>query len=82
MGWGLRPRPLGFNGFSAMNSAQENSACCGSGASSLWPFPLTGAGAWPFPFPLAWWPFASFHRAGLLDAPGSARRLPHRVDKT
>ena len=39
-----------------MNSAQENSDCCGSGASSWWPLPLplTGAGAWPFPF--AWRP--------------------------
>ena len=38
----MRLWPLGFTGSSAMNSAQENSDCCGSGASSLWPFPLTG----------------------------------------
>ena len=24
MGWGLRPRPLGFTGSSAMNSAQDD----------------------------------------------------------
>ena len=30
-------RPFGFTGSSAMNSAQENSVCCGSGASSMWP---------------------------------------------
>ena len=47
-------RPFGFTGSSAMNSAQENSDCCGSGALSWWPFPLTGPGAWPFPF--AWRP--------------------------
>ena len=53
-------RPLGLTGSSAINSAQENSDCCGSGASSsrwpLVPFPLTGAGAWPFP--LAGWALA------------------------
>ena len=35
-GWALPPRPFGFTGSSAMNSAQENSDCCGSGASSSW----------------------------------------------
>ena len=32
-------RRFGFTGSSAMNSAQENSVCCGSPASSWWPLP-------------------------------------------
>ena len=43
-GWGFRPRPFGLTGSSAMNSAQGNSDCCASGASSLWPFPMTSWG--------------------------------------
>ena len=38
-GSAFRPRPLGFTGSSAMNSAQENRVCCGSD-SSWWPLPL------------------------------------------
>ena len=33
-GWGLRLRPLGITGSSTINSAQKNSNCCGSAASS------------------------------------------------
>ena len=59
-GWGLLLRPLGLTGSSAMNSAQENSDCCGSSASSWCPLPpypvrgrlLTGTGAWPLPLAL------------------------------
>ena len=32
-GFGFRLRPFGFTGSSVMNSAQENSDCCGFGAS-------------------------------------------------
>ena len=44
-GWGLRLRPFGFTGSSAMNSAQVNIDCCGSEASSRWPLPSYRVGA-------------------------------------
>ena len=40
-GCGFRLRPFGLTGSSARNSARENSVCCGFGAWSPWPFPLT-----------------------------------------
>ena len=66
-GWGFLLRRLDLTSSSAMNSAQENSDCCGSMASLWWPFPLpltcplAGTSStvgpnrsswWPLPFPL------------------------------
>ena len=45
--WGFRLRPFGLTGSSVMNSAQENSDCCGSSASSWWPLAGTSSTVGP-----------------------------------